>query len=264
MDSYTKEIKLEFNAKESIKKIGEELTSTLSTGLQKTMSAIGTDLKNVFNDIVDNFKVSMEDVISEMSDMLDYSQLSSSTTRDLAFGYGFSSSEAYGYEKALSAVGLESEEDLFYANTQELEQFREAFEKYSSQYESLYDSGFFETMQEYQYEMADFKNEMQLEIIEFFMNNKDTIKAGMNAIMDISEVVLKIFGWLVDVFGSDSNTETAAASDIVSQYTNTNTNNTTVSVSNTFNNVAKEDESWLANAGSMTYEQVITALGGKN
>ena len=264
MDEYVKSVTISFDAKDSIIKIGKQIKDTVAGKLQDAMKDIGLQFKDVFNSIVSNFKISMKDVIDEMKSMLEYSQLSSSKTRELAFGYGFSSSQAYGWEKALKAVGLNSEEDLYYANEQEMAQFREAFTKYSNQYSQLYDSGFFKTMQDYQFEMADFKNEMQLEVVKFFMDNKELIKTGMKGIMEISKVILQIFGWLVGVFGRGTQSDLASTSDIVNQYTQTsNSKNTNVSVSNTFNNVAKEDETWLANAGSMTYEQVIQALGGK-
>lgn len=265
MDEYVKSVTISFDAKDSIVKIGKDIKEAIGGKLKAAMNDIGNQFKDVFNSIVSNFKISMTDVIDEMKSMLEYSQLSSSKTRELAFGYGFSSSEAYGWEKALAAVGLKNEEDLYYANEQEMAQFREAFTKYSTQYSQLYDSGFFKTMQDYQFEMADFKNEMQLEVVKFFMENKEAIKSGMKGIMEISKVILQIFSWLVGVFGRGTQSDLASTSDIVNQYTQTsNSKNTSVSVNNTFNNVAKEDETWLANAGSMTYEQVIQALGGKS
>ena len=190
--------------------------------------------------------------------------MSNANTRESALQYGFSSSEAYGFEKAKSLLGFDSEEDLFYANTQELQQFRQASEKYSNYYTNLYDSGFFKQLQEYQYEMKDFKQELQMQVIRFFMDNKDTIKSGMQAIMDVAKILMNIFTWLVNVFGGHLGTEGMSSTDIVNQYSNSSnqTNNTNVNVSNTFNNVAKNDETWLANAGSMTYQQVIKALGG--
>src|SRR5574344_23065 len=264
MDEYTKKVVINFDAKESIKKIASDIKQNVGGTLQKEMSKIGKEFKDVFNSIIPNFQMSRTGEVNETKSMPEHSQLSSSKTRELAFGYGFSSSQAYGWEKALKAVGLNSEEDLYYANEQEMAQFREAFTKYSEQYSQLYDSGFFQTMQEYQYEMADFKNEMQLEVVRFFMDNKDSIKNGMKAIMTISEYVLKIFGWLVNIFGQNAQSDLASTTDIVNQYNQSASKNTNVAVNNTFNNVAKEDETWLANAGSMTYEQVIQALGGKS
>lgn len=268
MEEYTKKlgIDVEFKASDAIKALGKEIGSNIKESFSKSLKDFGSQIKSIYNDILSNFKMSLKASINEMSSMLSFSKLSSSQTRDLAFGYGFSSSEAYGYNKAMSLLGFESEEDLFYANTQELKQFRSAFEKYSSYYEELYDSGFFETMQEYQFEMASFRQEMQLQVVKFFMDNKDTIKSGMLAIMQISKTLMSILSWLVNIFGTNTGLEGMTSTDIVNKYSNSNqtNNNTNVNVNNTFNNVAKDDEAWLANAGSMTYQQVIEALKGGN
>lgn len=238
--------------KESIEKMSKQLSGAIAKDFKEVVKSAAQEFASVI-------KSTFRDVISEMKDMLEFSQLSNAQTRELAFNYGFSRSQAYGYSKAMSLVGLESEEDLFYATEQELQQFREAFNKYSNKYEQLYDKGFFEKMQEYQYEMADFKQEMQMEIINFFMNNKETIKAGMIALMDISKAVLQIFSWLLNT----QNRSIASTSDIINQYNQTTSSrNSNVNVNNTFNGVAKSDEAWLQNAGSMTYQQVIAALGG--
>lgn len=219
-------------------------------------------IKTMLNSSVVEFGNIVNDALNELDNMLQYSQFSSSRTRELAFGYGFSSSEAFAYERALEAVGLTSMEDLMYANTQEQKQFREAFTKYSEKYDELYDSGFFEKMQEYQFEMQDFKFEMQQEIIEFFINNKDIIMTVMTSVIEMSEAVLTGFAWLIDFFdrsGARSSSDRAAAtSDIISQYSTSKSTN--VNIDNTFNNVSKIDQPWLARAGSVTYEQIIKAL----
>lgn len=243
--------KAEKETKNKINKLAKDLEKSLSKSLTKT-----------FDFLLDGIKSTLENSIKELNNILEYSQLSSAKTRELTFGYGFSSSQAYGFEKALEQVGLQGEEDLFYANNQELKQFRQAFEKYSNYYSELYSSGFFEKLQDYQFEMADFKNEMQMQVITFFMENKEGIKAGMQAVLDISKVILNIFTALTRFFGQSSNV--ATTSDIVNKYniTGATSKNTNVNVNNTFNGVAKEDETWLANAGALTYEQVIRMLGG--
>ena len=178
-DEYKKTFKIVWEwSKDSLIKMSEDLDRAISRGLKSSVSWF----KNKF---IDAFKGAFKDSISEMKNMLEYSQLSSSHTRDLAFGYGFSSSQAYGFNQALRAVGLKDEEDLFYANTQELTQFRKSFEKYSNYYEDLYNSGFFDTMQDYQFEMQDFKMSLTQEVIQFFVHNKDLIKAGMKGLLEI-------------------------------------------------------------------------------
>lgn len=254
MNEYLKKFLVSLNLdKESLQNFSKDLKKTVSLSFRDASKEVA---KNIGNAITSAFK----DAWEELSNILNFSQLSSSKTRELAFGYGFTPGESYAWERALGAVGLESEEDLFYANQQELAQFREAFEKYSNKYDELYDSGFFEDMQEYQYEMADFKQEMQMEIVEFFMNNKELIKTGMQATMTIAETLLKMFGWLVNAFGSTN--DALSTSDVISQYSEVTNRSNNVSVNNNFNGVGKSDEQWLSDMGQLTYAQVIEALGG--
>ena len=239
--------------KESLQNFSKDLSKTVTLSFRNASKEVA---QNIGNAITSAFK----DAWKELDNILQYSQLSSSRTRELAFGYGFSASESYAWDRALGSVGLESEEDLFYANQQELAQFREAFEKYSNKYDELYDSGFFETMQQYQFEMVDFKNEMQLEIVEFFMNNKELIKTGMEGMMTAAEILLKMFAWLVSAFGTTN--DALSTSDVISQYSEVTNRSNNVSVNNNFNGVGKSDEQWLSDMGQLTYAQVIKALGG--
>ena len=210
-----------------------------------------------------------KDAWAELNNMLQYSLLSNQNTRDLAFTYGFSASEAYGFDKAKSLLGVNDIEDLYYMNDQQRGQFTRIFEKFSDKYSKLYDEGFFDTFLDYQIEMEEFKEDLKLEVIEFFMNNKDLIKSGMLAIMELAKGALEFFGWIVDtlnqMFGTDtgrSNSERIAATNDIINNSSVRNNTTNVTIDNTFNNVQKSDQSWLANAGQMTYQQIITALSG--
>lgn len=199
----------------------------------------------------------------ELENILNFSQLSDANTRDLMMRYGFSNSEAYGYTKAMGALGFESEEDLMYANQQELELFRKSFEKYSGKYNELYNSGMFDSMQEFNTQMEEFKEDVKLEVVDFFMNNQDTIRAAMKGIISLAEFAITALGKIVQWLNPDARTSdsqrAANAASIISNYSNINSG-TNVSIDNTFNNVAKSDQTWLAHAGQLTYEQIIKAL----
>lgn len=206
--------------------------------------------------IVNAFKNAWE----EMSNMLQYSKLSDANTRNLAFTYGFSGSQAYGWDKAMKQLGFSDEEDLMYANAQELQQFRAAFEKYSSYYDDLAESGYFEQLQEYNVEMEDFKMEMQQSIIAFFIENKDLIMSSMKGVLEIAQFLLKSTSWL---FGGNSSDRVAGTTDIISQYNTTSTSsNASLSVTNNFNNVDSSTSSTLSREAEYEYRQVIKALGG--
>lgn len=233
--------------------------------LEQFKSSFASTMSGIAASFLKNLADVFSNAWKEAEEMLEFSQLSNARTRELSFQYGFTGSQAYGYTQAMQMVGLESEEDLMYANQQELAQFREAFDKYTTKYEELYDSGFFETMQEYQYEMEDFKQEMQLEVVGFFMDNKTTIMNGMKALMSMAEGVLSIVGPILDFFSKgadrDSSQRTAATNDIINTYSSSTSKNMSVKIDNQFNNVSQSDKTWLANSGSLVTEQLIKAIG---
>lgn len=272
-NEYIKSIGINFNLKsiavQSVKNLSKDIIeafkdSTIGSTLAKSFSdnLNGREFfKSATTYFIDEFSNVVKSSLSELNRMLDFSRLSNAKTRNLAYGYGFSRAQAYGYDTAMGMLGFRSEEDLFNASTNEMKLFREAFEKYSSYYEELYNSGFFDTLREYQFEMQNFKQEMQMEVITFFMDNKDAIKTALVALIKLSEYVIRIFSKIVDWFGG--RTEAATVSDVVNQYRTTKTSTTSVSIRNQFTNTPKEDESWLAHAGELTYEQIVRALGGE-
>lgn len=238
-------------------------TGELFENASKLFSGDFDSLNDILTSALESLGSLLASGFNELENILNFSQLSDAETRDLMMRYGFSNSEAYGYTKAMGALGFESEEDLMYANQQELELFRKSFEKYSGKYNELYNSGMFDSMQEFNTQMEEFKEDVKLEVVDFFMNNQDTIRAAMKGIISLAEFAItalgKIVQWLnPDVQTSDSQKAANAAS-IISNYSNINSG-TNVSIDNTFNNVAKSDQTWLAHAGQLTYEQIIKAL----
>lgn len=259
---------------------GDALSETdneLGKTFGKFMSGTGELFKNAsklfsgdfdsLNDILTSALESLGSLLAsgfdELENILNFSQLSDANTRDLMMRYGFSNSEAYGYTKAMGALGFESEEDLMYANQQELELFRKSFEKYSGKYNELYNSGMFDSMQEFNTQMEEFKEDVKLEVVDFFMNNQDTIRAAMKGIISLAEFAITALGKIVQWLNPDARTsdsqKAANTASIISNYSNINSG-TNVSIDNTFNNVAKSDQTWLAHAGQLTYEQIIKAL----
>ena len=254
-----------------------ETDSELGKTFGKFMSGTGELFENAsklfsgdfdsLNDILASALESLGSLLAsgfdELENILNFSQLSDANTRDLMMRYGFSNSEAYGYTKAMGALGFESEEDLMYADQQELELFRKSFEKYSGKYNELYNSGMFDSMQEFNTQMEEFKEDVKLEVVDFFMNNQDTIRAAMKGIISLAEFAISALGKIVQWLNPDarmSDSQKAAnTASIISNYSNINSG-TNVSIDNTFNNVAKSDQTWLAHAGQLTYEQIIKAL----
>lgn len=238
----------------------KDISSLLSAENAKQRQAA---LSNILDSALSALGKLLSDGFSELENILDFSKLSNADTRNLMFSYGFSSSQAYGYSKAMSVLGFGSEEDLWSSTDQEKTQFIEAFTRYTEKYNELYDSGMFEKMQEYNVEMAEFKEDLKLEVVEFFMDNKDVIKSAMEALIHISEGIIKIIAQLADIAGGPKEDRTmserlADQASILNNYSNLKTTN--ISIDNTFNNVAKEDQGWLANAGQLVYEPVVKAF----
>lgn len=238
-------------------------TGELFENASKLFSGDFDSLNDILASALESLGSLLASGFDELENILNFSQLSDANTRDLMMRYGFSNSEAYGYTKAMGALGFESEEDLMYANQQELELFRKSFEKYSGKYNELYNSGMFDSMQEFNTQMEEFKEDVKLEVVDFFMNNQDTIRAAMKGIISLAEFAITALGKIVQWLNPDARTsdsqKAANAASIISNYSNINSG-TNVSIDNTFNNVAKTDQTWLAHAGQLTYEQIIKAL----
>lgn len=231
----------------SWKKAGEDFAESIDNVLAKAKDALVNVLKDAW---------------SELDNILQYSLLSNEHTRNLAFTYGFNASQAYGFDKAMGLMGLQSEEDIAYLNNAQREKFFNMMNGFSEKYASLYDEGFFDQYLDFQYEMAEFKEDVKLEIVQFFMDNKDLIKSGMKAIMKLAEGTLKALDWIVDFFKGntrDSSDRVAASTDIINNYAN-NARTTDVKIDNTFNNVARQDQGWLVNAGMTVSEQIVRAF----
>lgn len=224
-------------------------------------------LYDIRDSFLEKLTSAFKDAWKELENMLNYSLLSNSHTRDLAFTYGFSASEAYGFDKAKQVLGISSDEDLMYMNSDQQRMFQNAMTKYAQKYSELYDSGMFEKMLEFQVEMEEFKTDVQLELVQFFMDNKDTIMTAMKAIISLAEFLVKALGWIIDGLsggGKNPDDVSSKVSDVISSYTSNNNNSRTynVTVDTTYNHVTKADQQFLSNAGTMTYEQVMRTIQG--
>lgn len=250
-------------------------TSTLSKQLYKAgsdvsdiASAFLTDWKagvmEIANKFLERLGKLVSDSLDELDTISDYSRLSNAHTRQLAFTYGFSGSQAYGYDKAMSLMGYSSLEDLMYANTKEQKMFRELFTNYTDKYNKLYDSGFFSTLVEYNVEMNNFEEELKMQVVQFIVDNKDLIHDGMEAIMFIAKLALQYTSKVMDLIqllnplkSYKSSYDSATSSDIIKNYT---TSNKSVKVDNTFNYTGNAGQEAFYSSGQLILQQMIAAL----
>lgn len=221
-----------------------------------------TKLKQLGRSFLDEMKSIFNNAIKEADKMLSYSQLTDSSIRNQALTYGLSSSENYALDKTMDLLGLSNFEDLMYMNTQQQAKFYEKFNEYQQKYADLYDSGFFEEYQEFQWEMQEFKEDLMYEFMEWAMDNKDTIKQLLQAATTIAEFFVNTFGKVLDAFNFSTGIDESEIATKRAEIANINNSNqqTNINIDNTFNNVAQSDRTWLAHAGEMTYEQIIRAL----
>lgn len=188
-------------------------------------------LSNIANSFISGIANVFKEAWEELGNMVNQSFLTNDTYRENAFSYGMSASESYGFEQAKSMLGV-NDETMIYMDDYQWGKFRDIMTKYTERYEKLYDSGFFEDYLDFQIEMQEFKQDMEMEIIEFFMDNKDTIKDFMELTMDAMEFIVDALGWIMDFLDPDDRTSDEEKIDningILDQYVSNNnvTNNT--------------------------------------
>ena len=240
---------------------------SFTKGFSGALNSFSKGFKSGISDISAKFLSKlgslMTDALDEMDNMLRYSQLTDAGIRETKFSYGFSSSQAYGFDKAKSMLGISSDEDLMYMNNQQQQQFRNAFIKYSEKYTKLADDGFFEKMQEYNVEMEEFKEDLKLNFVEWFMNNKDSIKLTLDAIMSFTQFTMTALSWLLKYFGQKETSESeksARISDVINNYSSSRSNVVTVTNNNTYNGVNDGGKSMFERSAIQNIEQIKSAI----
>ena len=227
------------------------------------LESVGDALTEFFQD---TFKAAKERILDMASYDLENSLFTNSSAREQALKYGImDSSQNYALSQAMGELGMSSEEDLMFMNPAQQEKFAERMGYWSGKYTELANKDFFRTVQEFQLEWSEFKYGMELGMIEFFMQNKDTIKQVMEAGMQFMEGTLTVLGAILDflqISRSDSQ-RNAASMEIVRNYTG-GTNMTNVNINNTLNPSSQvlTDKQMLSQAGQLSYAQLIEALKG--
>lgn len=227
------------------------------------LESIGDALTDFFKD---TFKAAKERILDMASYDLENSLFSNSSAREQALKYGIMDpAQNYALSQTMSELKMNSEEDLMLMQPAQREKFAERMGYWSGKYTELANQDFFRTAQEFQLEWSEFKHGMELGMIEFFMQNKDTIKQVMEAGIQFMEGTLTLLGAILDflqISRSDAQ-RNAASMEIVRNYTG-GTNMTNVNISNTLNPSSQvlTDKQMLSQAGQLSYAQVIEALKG--
>lgn len=219
-------------------------------------------LATVGTDFAQSLKTLFKDSWAELNNMLKWSRLTNQEVRNQAFQYGFDPSQNYAFSKVSELMGISGLEDIAYMNQQQRGKFFEKFNEYSDRYAQLYDSGFFDTLEQYNWEMEEFKQDLQYSVIQFFVDNKDVIKGILKFLMSIMSGITAIANFLIKPARTQEEKLADARRILGVTTSNTTNNNSNIRINNTFNGVSQQDRSWLQNAGTMTYEQFLRAQGG--
>lgn len=236
--------------------------SEIKTKAIEVIKAIGVKLSDTIKSVV-------TDAFSSITDMASYNLSSSltinSAARQQALKYGLSDSENYAFSRVKSEMGISSDEDLFYMNEAQQERFAERMGYYSNKYDELQQSGLGQSIQEFQIEFSEFKEEMTMGVAKFFVDNKETIKSVLQGAMKAFEAIITAVGWLSKFFGnstSSSTTEQAStANEILKNVSSivNKTNNNNVNMSPSYNFYGNENASKIEETQRMLYEQLYAA-----
>lgn len=232
----------------------------------KAFDVMGLDLKNLFSDVISNVKNELSS-----SGIASYSTgttlFTNSTARNNQMKYGLSSSSNYAMMQTMGILGMSSDEDLMYMNSNQRQLFSTMMNYYKTRYNQLMNSGALIKLQKAQIDFKIFKQELAYKFLNWFAEHKDQIMKCITNIFKIIEalapVVLKIVGWLASIaswlgglFGSKSSTylESTTGSSINLNYTQNNT------ISGTNGNI----QSVLDNNSQLSTKMLGSALSGSN
>lgn len=249
-----------------------------STKPKENASVIRKLIKDTFSDtlksinkaLTDFFKETFEAAKKRILDMASYdlenSLFANASARAQALKYGITDpAQNYALSQAMRELGMSSEEDLMFMNPAQQEKFAERIGYWSSKYTELANKDFFRTVQEFQLEWSEFKYGIEVGMIEFFMQNKDTLMQLMETGVQFMEGTLTLLKAILDFFqiSRSDYQRNAASMEIVRNYIG-GTKTTNVNINNTLNPSSQvlTDKQMLAQAGQLSYAQLIEALKG--
>jgi hypothetical protein len=119
--------------------------------------------------------------------------------------YGLSSGANFALSRTMSLMGMQGDEDLMYMNRPQQKLFSAMMQKYTAWYDKLESSGVLARVQEAQMDLQILKEEIVMDFMQWFSENKEDILNGITAIaklsMIIAQGVLKVTGFLGKAFG---------------------------------------------------------------
>lgn len=200
-----------------------------------------------------------KDAINMLNEASSYAVSSSykvnSQAREQMLKYGLSESQNYAFSKTSELMGISSDEDLFYMNSNQKQMFEELMQKESAIYDEMTQDGTLEAFQKLQIDFAVMKQEFLAEVVKFIVDNKGVIVAAAevakNMLKVIGNTVIQILKFVAEIAGetiensyddlssgNNKNTGIISASE-ASAYRNAGVNTDSTSNSTTNNTVNK-------------------------
>ena len=223
----------------------------------KLFSKVATKTVNEIKKISAKFLKEFQKV----QDLVDYSRLSNQAVREQAFEFGFSPAENYAYTQAMDVMGLSSFEDLYFLTEKQWTRFNNNFEKFQERYTKLYDEGFFDAVEDFNYQMAEWEEDLKYTFLQFVVDNKEDVMDLLDLVENILETTVKMTSWFFgESAGAKRRRRASEVAEIVGTGNSTTTKNTTVTFSPVFNGVGSETKASLDTSLSLVKEQILLAL----
>ena len=223
----------------------------------KLFSKVATKTVNEIKKISAKFLKEFQKV----QDLVDYSRLSNPAVREQAFEFGFSPAENYAYTQAMDVMGLSSFEDLYFLTEKQWTRFNNNFEKFQERYTKLYDEGFFDAVEDFNYQMAEWEEDLKYTFLQFVVDNKEDVMDLLDLVENILETTVKMTSWFFgESAGAKRRRRASEVAEIVGTGNSTTTKNTTVTFSPVFNGVGSETKASLDTSLSLVKEQILLAL----
>lgn len=241
-----------------------EMGKKLGNSIQNKIAAVAQKYLDMWKEIITNM-IDEFDRISQYS--LDTSLRVNSEAREQALTYGLSNAQNYALTRTWEDMGIKDELDMLMMTPAQQEKFAEKMGMYSAQYQEMANEDMFKKYEEYLMARQEFQNEFEMQLIEFFVDNKDLIIGVMNFLMDALSAIMKAVSWIVDILGGDKEVtekeKAAMVSDAINSYSISNSNSTNVKIDNSFTGVDLKDKEMYVRAGQQNAEQIINALDGR-
>lgn len=223
----------------------------------KLFSRVATKTVNEIKKISAKFLKEFQKV----QDLVDYSRLSNQAVREQAFEFGFSPAENYAYTQTMDVMGLSSFEDLYFLTEKQWTRFNNNFEKFQERYTKLYDEGFFDAVEDFNYQMAEWEEDLKYTFLQFVVDNKEDVMDLLDLVENILETTVKMTSWFFgESAGAKRRRRASEVAEIVGTGNSSTTKNTTVTFSPVFNGVGSETKASLDTSLSLVKEQILLAL----